>query len=144
MGKINPPRTPGNSSMWENKYSTGGVISSTILAMLKSSSRRLFSRHALRVQQYAPNIFEKLRNFRLPDGCFFHLVLTVLFFQAFCFTRHLRRPSRIPLCTPFPTFISTTAWGTHCVHFCPFLPCAPVPTKSQPTPHRRCVISRRI
>jgi hypothetical protein len=37
--------------------------------MLKSSSRRLFSRHT-RVPQHVPNIFEKDGNFRLPDGCF--------------------------------------------------------------------------
>jgi hypothetical protein len=36
--------------------------------MLKSSSRRLFSRHAVRVQQHVPNMFEKDGNFRLPDG----------------------------------------------------------------------------
>ena len=53
--------------MRENISSTGGVNSSTIFAMLKSSPRRLFSRQALRVRQHAPIISEKLRNFRLPD-----------------------------------------------------------------------------
>ena len=67
VGKIYPPRTPGNDSMRENIPSTGGLISSTIPAMLKSSSRRLFSRHALRVQQHAPNMLEKTRNIRIPD-----------------------------------------------------------------------------
>ena len=65
--------------MRENISSTGGVNSSTIPAMLKSSSRRLFSRHALRVQQHVPIISEKLRNFRLPDGCFFSLFFPLWF-----------------------------------------------------------------
>jgi hypothetical protein len=66
--------------MRENISSTRGVISSTIPAMLKSSFRRPFSRHALRVQQHAPIISEKLRNFRLPDGCFFQLALPLTVF----------------------------------------------------------------
>ena len=65
--------------MREDISSTIGVDSSTIPAMLKSSSRRLFSRHALRVQQHVPIISEKLRNFRLPDGCFFSLFFPLRF-----------------------------------------------------------------
>ncbi len=71
--------------MRENISSTGGGNSSTTPAMLKSSSRRLFSRHALRVQQHAPNMFEKDGNFRLPDGWLFQFVLPVLFFPVYSF-----------------------------------------------------------
>ena len=117
MGKINPPRTPGNYSMRENISSTGGVNSSTIFAMLRSPSRRLFSRHALRVQQHVPNMFEKDGNFRLPDGWSFQFVLPVVFFPVYSFpplgNLRFKTGSGHPLCSFLPLAATATCPPTH-------------------------------
>ena len=117
MGKISLSRAPGNQSMREKISSTGGVNSSTIPAMLKSSSRRLFSRHALRVQQLVPNMVEKDGNFRLPDGWLFQCVLPVVFFPVYSFpplgNLHFKTGSGHPLCSFLPLAATATCPPTH-------------------------------
>jgi len=75
VGKNNSSTGPGKC-LHEGKYilrTRGYFLHHTCYAQVIISPP--FSRHALRVQQHAPIMSEKLRNFRLPDGCFFQLAL---------------------------------------------------------------------